>query len=649
MKRYLITVVMLVAAGFIYGQNFKDADEAFAKKSYAVAVEKYLANIDKFQGEPQELADVKYRLGESYHKMNDLKNAKQWYMDAINDGCEDPECYYQYGLVQQKLGSYTEALNAFKAYKDLKPSDERVDAKIESCKFAINKGMSNKLVRLRSQDPVNSNGSEYGVGFYQDFVYFTSAETSEDNQSGYIDSRSGLLYSDIYRAKIDNQMLVSPKRVRKLSKNKVNSANFTYDATTETAYFTRCMSKDLTNCYIYSAQRKGKKSWKKIQKVDLGVASCAHPSVTADGQRLYFTSNQGGGYGGNDIWFVNKRADSTWSAPVNAGPNVNSAGDEVFPFAYGNEVLYFSSDGLVGFGGLDVFSSRYEDGLFTPAVNLGMPINSSADDFSYATNGTLAYMATNRADMNNNDDIYSVEGDVFMVDYSGKVTDEMTGDAISDVTIEVRDSNGNLIDKKKTSGNGAFNFYLKPEETYTISYLHPDYVTVDKPVSTEGVPQGVVSMNNESGYDVDVKMLTHRDAEEMARKAQAERERKAKLQALMNQNFEKIYFEYNKADLDEEAFKCLDNVYAMMTENPEAVIEIDAYADERGRQQYNLELSTRRAEACRNYLQKKGIDKNRLTVKGHGSSDPVVKNAQTEADHRQNRRAAISVIGLLGE
>jgi peptidoglycan-associated lipoprotein len=318
----------------------------------------------------------------------------------------------------------------------------------------------------------------------------------------------------------------------------------------------------------------------------------AHPSISNNGLTIYFVSDMDGGYGGKDIWKVEKMS-STWSEPENLGPQINTPGDEMFPFIRDNGELYFSSDYHIGMGGLDIFKAVYnEETKEWNVENMKAPINSTGDDFSitFIPGRDQGMFASNRKG-SIGDDLYSFILPPKIFRAEGEIVNSETETRVEDAYMRIIGTDGTML--KVQSQEGEFQYRMNPETEYIFAAFKEGYLNAKQIISTKNLPDSK-TFNirlNLTPTDVPIKV-------------------------------ENINYEFGKAELLPEAQKALDSLINLLNINPTTVIEIMSHTDHIGSVMYNSELSQRRAQGVVNYLIQRGINPKRLVAKGYGETWP---------------------------
>jgi outer membrane protein OmpA-like peptidoglycan-associated protein/tetratricopeptide (TPR) repeat protein len=630
-KNYILTILLLL---FITGQplisqSLKTADSYFSGGAYYSAANMYhrLLLSEKKNAEVRNRrGEIMFRIGECYQKMNKTDDAKKWFLRAQNTGYLESDLYYALGNIQMTGQNYTDAKLSFKEAKNKNPGDRRIESKIASCDLHGIYEKNNVRYNIRPVENLNTRGSEYGLSFYRNRLIFASTGAKSSNRA--ISDRTGLPYSDLYMATPDSRSLYGKvEKIESVSEEKANDGTFCYDIKTNQLYCTRCEDND-RDCYIVKlAEKNGK--YKEIGKLKFGnrTYGIGHPYITEDDSRIYFTSVMEGGYGGADLWYVD-RDESGYGVPVNLGEKINTAGDEVFP-SFIDGILYFASDGHPGLGGLDLFASYIDDdGSFSTPFNLRAPFNSPWDDFNmvHRQNTTDGLFVSNRNAVSS-DDIYMFDNfpPSFII-LNGQVFIKESNDTIKNYTVLITEGGKKIFEHTENDGAGYF-VYLEPNRQYDVSISSPDYLTEAHTLNTE-------SIRNFSEINKTVYL------------AKAEDENPDDISVSINIEMKNIYYKFDMFLLTESSKSELDQYLVYFTMYPYMVVEISSYADSRGTSAYNKRLSEFRARKVVEYLVANGVNPNQLLWKGYGKDYPVVKNARTESEHRLNRRTVFKILTL---
>lgn len=406
-----------------FGSNITGNTE-FLKRNYEGAIVEYketLSNADSTKTDKEAFA--LYRIGECYSNLNNPEEAVNYLNDAIISGYQKADAYLIYGKNLQKLGKYKLAKAAFEEVERLQPANPLVKNLKASCDFAMLYSSQNPISPEEYISGVNTLDLEYGIGFYKSGIIYATTSKSKDEY------RSQMYFSD------SSDDFSTSRSVDNMVKSgsKPNIGTFAVDTLNNIMYYTKCINNENNDCFIYySVFKKDKWVNKGLLPIGDRHTDAAHPALSANGKRLYFTSNRAGGYGGSDIWYIEKKQNGKWDyTPINAGAVVNTAGNEAFPYVVAN-TLIFASDGGVGFGGYDLYSAIIDGKSISGVQNLYRPINSSFDDINIIVSekNDEAFLISNRK-TETKDDIYRFKGIFSATMISGHVYDKKTGEPLS--------------------------------------------------------------------------------------------------------------------------------------------------------------------------------------------------------------------------
>ncbi len=465
---------MLILAMALSGiAQKKKADRLYAKARYYKAIPKYEKAVKTTDAEKKQESYIK--LADCYRILNDYQNSENSYKQALALGKVDPEVHYHYGNVLKSNRNYAEALTNYTIYLASKPTDKKAVSAVKSCK-EINYWQSKpQEYKVKLVDGINTPRSEFCPFVMNNKLVFTA-----EKQSDYIEyatnDLNGQPYLNVYYALLKNGDAHKPK----VLSNNINSnyhdgpVSFSADGTvmylTRVDYKTNKKNEEFVNrAKLYTSTGKDRK-WSKTKAFlyNSDEYSCAHASVNADGTLLYFTSDMPGGFGGKDIWMCEKNGEA-WEKPVNLGADINTSGDEMFPYIRKDGVLFYASNGLPGFGGLDIFSAKNKNGIWLLNRNESLSLNSSADDFGIVfTNDSTGYFSSNREGGKGKDDIYSFTYTNKYINVDGTVllTENIT-DPAKNVRVYLLDDQFKFIDSTRTNEKGYFIFKdLESDQSY---------------------------------------------------------------------------------------------------------------------------------------------------------------------------------------
>ena len=600
-----MVLALQVGAQSTSNSKTKKADKAFALEQYNKAAELYKKAYSKTKNRALK-AEITFKQAECYRLTGvdrDAKRAESYYKRAIKAKYPDVIVYLRYADILKKNAKYAEALEQYRRYVKLNPTDIRGEKGVKSCQLSVDWEANPTRYKVAIMPIVNSRFADFSPAFgnkeYTE-IYFASSRKGSTGTD--VDERTGESFMDIYKTRIDKKAKWrSPVPEMETINTEASEGPMYLNQRGSTMYFTKCKveKKKQLGCDIYVSQRKGK-LWAEAQKLQIKVdsgATVGHPAVTDDESTIFFSSDQKGGYGGKDIWVVQKIKRNQWSAPMNLGPAINTAGDEMFPFIHADGVLYFASDGHIGMGGLDIYKSIPDSNLsFTSVVNLKSPVNSPGDDFGMIIErkDERGYFTSNRKDGKGGDDIYQFELPPLIFTLQGVVTDSKTGAILTDANVQLIASDGNS-DDKKTDNAGSYNHKIKPITSYELVASLEGYLKKKKTMTTIGVEK-----NTDFIIDFELDPVVKEII------------------------LPKIEYDYTKWDLRKKSIEDLDALIATLHENPNITIELLSHTDYRGTDAQNQILSQKRADACIHYLIEKGIDIERLTASGMGETEPFV-------------------------
>jgi peptidoglycan-associated lipoprotein len=605
MKQILLFFILLifVTSAEVSAQKRK-SDKAYA----SFAAGEYFDAIDLFKdaysktkkADKTDRTELVFMIGECYRLTNDPKNAETWYKLAVKSSYSKPEAEYWLAESLKKNGKYPLAIDEFKKYKQIAPSDARAEQEIRSCELAVDWLRAPEAYKVEELKDINSKESDFSPAYGRDdfgMIYFTSSRDGVAGKKTH--GATGQNFTDIFESKVDKKAKWStPVPVEGInSEFEDGTPSFTSDY--KELYFTRCEAgkREKKGCVIMYTRKTGDK-WGDPKNIGIMPDSlvAAHPSISKDGLTLYFVSDLAGGYGKKDIWKVTRiRPGDTWSKPVNLGPDINTPGDELFPYIREDGTLYFSSDGLIGMGGLDIFKAISQPDGSWIVQNMKPPINSFADDFGIAfEDGSEKGIFSSTRKGKGNDELYSFELPPLKFNVTGLVKDEKAGTPITGSLVQLIASDGSNL-QAETGTGGDFKFALKADVDYIFLASKRGYLNGKEKETTKG-------QDKSREFMVTI-LLTAID----------------KPIELPN-----ILYDFGKWDLRPESMVSLDKLVETLIDNPNVTIELMSHTDSRDTEEYNLTLSQKRAQVVVQYLIEKGIESQRLEAKGYGESTPKV-------------------------
>jgi len=541
---------------------------------------------------------IAYNMADCYRKTNNTKRALSGYQNAIRYNYEDSTSHLYLAQMQHKLGQYPAAIKAYQAYLEFDPSNKMALNGIIGCDSALSWRKNPTRYVVRKMDKMNSRQSEFSpmlTGDTYDQLYLTSSrkEAIGEEKSGI----TGMKNNDFFLAKKDEKgAWMSPEAIEDEINTEFDEGTCSFTGDGNTMYYTYC-SEDPEfprTAEIYKSSRSGAK-WNKGQRVEIykdSALMCAHPAIDPSGEYLYFVTDAPGSFGGKDIWRITV-SDIGSSYPENLGPEINTPGDEMFPYIKDDTTLYFASDGHPGMGGLDIFkATRNSKGDWT-VENMKVPINSIGDDFGITFEGEneRGFFSSNRNDGRGSDHIYSFELPGFKYFVEGWVLDR-DDEVIDNATIRIvgKDGTNERITVRK---DGTYRMEVIPGMEYVMMGSARGYLNQKQNLATP------TEEKTETFYvDFSLPSISKPVV------------------------IENIFYDFDKATLREESKEGLDELIAMLEDNPNVTIELSAHTDRKGSDEYNERLSLRRAQSVVDYLIKAGIEKERLTAAGYGEKQP---------------------------
>jgi len=628
-------------------KSFIKADEMYSAGEYFKANEKYKKLFGRVKDKKLK-GEVAFKLGECNKFLNIPKKAESWYRKAMKFKYADPKMYLYCADVTKMLEDYTEAAILYAQYKKLVPTDKAADIGIESCKLAADWKKKPTRHEVEEMKDINSKSSDFSPCYSRSNnkeVYFTS--TREGITGEKFNEVSGLNFADIFVVRQDNKgtwsspvplegdiNTLNDEGAPTLNKNKINM------------YFTRCIKEKGKSfgCRIYTSE-KNEDGWSGVEEVVLfkdSSISLGHPTISPDDLTIVFVVKSDTlGFGKCDLWMSKRdKKGSPWSKAVNMGEQLNTAGNEMYPYLKNDTSIYFASDYHPGMGGLDIFhANKNEAGIWT-IENMKSPVNSAADDFAlvFKSDADEGLFTSSR---NGTDDLFSFALPQLEFALSGFLFDEKTNKFISGGKVKLLDDKGESIEAT-TGRDGSFAFRLKPNTDYIIIGSKEKYFTSKAQETTKNL---TVNKN----FSTKLFLMPTNIVIELPN----------------------IEYDYNSDKLRDISKVSLDKLIETLTDNPNITIELRSHTDFRGDSEKNLDLSQRRAQSVVNYLVTNGIEEERLSAIGFGEAEPklvtteMAKNypflkmgdildekfinalkdeTQKETSHQMNRRTEFKVV-----
>lgn len=612
MKKIFFIICVFALCG-CNAPKLSKADEAFDRGEYFDAQQIYKKVYNKLSAKKdrQLRGEVAFKQGLCYDKLNMSANASKAFQNAKRYDYSDSILYLYLGKALQGEGKYDAAINAYDTYLSYAPDNALAKEGINGCRMAI-MAKTNRKTRyiVKKAQLFNSPRADYAPMYLDknlDQLYFTSnTEKATGNSRSEI---TGMKRGDIYVSRKDEKgNWKRPEPVEGGLNTEADEGIICFSPDGQTMYLTRARRSETSNTSveIYTSKRSDA-TWSEPQKFEITsdtLSAVGHPSVSSDGTYLYFCSDMPGGFGGLDIWRINlkERAGSL----ENLGPQINTQGNEMFPYSRTDSLLYFSSDGHPGFGGLDLFKAKLNTtGDYWSVENLGLPLNSKGDDFGITFgNGENGFLSSNRDDGRGRDHIYSFELPDIHITISGWVLDKDEEPVANAIIRIVGDDGSNQ--KEVSRDDGSFRFNLDRGVRYVMKAGATGYLNVKQEFVSD-------SAEEDADYAIDF------------------------ILAAVNkpQVIENIFYDFDKATLRPESKDALDELAQMMRDNPHITIEMAAHTDRKGSDEYNISLSERRAKSVVDYLIAAGISPDRMNPKGYGEAVPKTVTKRINREYPQ--------------
>ena len=708
---FLIAGLFFPTLSMAQSAQERKADQLYQDFAYSQAAEVYET---LHQGDTSNSKYVQ-RLAYSYYKMLDYKKALQYYSILVQSDSHQAEDYYTYAQLLHIDGKYDESKSWLVKYIISSPGDQRAKKQLENLNLLLKLRYDNENITIKNLAE-NTRFTDMCPTFYKDKIVYSSAKDSFSmvrNKFKWNDQP----FLNLYESESGTTPnLKNDKPFSSALNSRYHEGPVCFTSDFNTIYFTRnsflngkvTRTPDgVNNLKIFISDFDGKE-WKNIRglRFNSEAYSVGHPALSPDNKTLYFVSDMPGGFGETDI-YKSEWTNGEWGKPLNLGESINTRGKEMFPYVDNDGILYFSSDGLPGSGGLDIFAAKEgENGTYL-VVNLGSPLNSRYDDFGYVVkkDSLLGYFTSNRNGGKGEDDNYYFT--VNKIDLRVISYDDHTKAFIPGSKIALLGSDGKVIESKIADKDGSVEFPVKPREKYQLLAENQTYIPQKKDIQIHGstfdfkqnedvflkqaypyltievidkesgliIPNALVDIS-EGKYEeselednngiIKMKMNAATDytfyvsAEEFfdktikfssVDKVPGEYSMTVELEKLSTGKqfvLDDLYYDLNKYNIRPDAAIVLDKLAKILVDNPEVRIEIGSHTDSRGSSESNMTLSQNRSESVMAYLIGKGIAKSRLVAKGYGETQLINKCADgidcPEVDHQANRRTVIEIL-----
>ena len=603
---FTIYVLFLLIVSSLYScksAKLSDAEEKQRIGEYYEAAAIYRKVYTKTSPKKRDLRGyIAYRMAECNRLINNTAKATSAYMNAIRYDYPDSTVYLRMGQMLQKTGRYPEAIKNYDIYMENDPSNLLAINGIQGCELAPGWKKNPTRYEVRRMDKFNSRRGEFSpmlAGDKYDQLYFASSRSKDKDAK--VSAITGQNNNNLFLVKQDEKgAWLAPVELEDEVNTEYDEGTPSFSPDGNTMYYTYCAQdpEGPRTAEIYISTRSSAK-WGKGTRATIvkdSVTALGHPSISPDGKYLYFVSDAVGGFGGKDI-FRARVAGNDFGPMENLGEEINTPGDEMFPYVRDSVTLYFASNGHPGMGGLDLFKATQDCTGKWKVENLGAPINSMADDFgiTFAGKEERGFFCSNRNDARGYDHIYSFERPTITIFIEGIVND-VDEYPIEDATVRIVGKDG-LNVKVPVKKDGTYRVELERDIRYVMMASARGYLNQNYELHT-----GPEEKNETYIVDFFLSPISKPVV------------------------IDNIFYDFDKATLRPESKKALDEMIKMLNDNPNVTIELGAHTDRKGTDQYNERLAQRRAQSVVDYLIAGGIEAARLEAKGYGESVPKTIN-----------------------
>ncbi|MDP3557469.1 MAG: OmpA family protein [Bacteroidota bacterium] len=608
MKKLLIPIIVLISFN---GIAQKKSNKELQGDKYAF-VYSFDKAIDSYTQAKNLSVEGQRSLAKSYSNIGQSDKSELAYSTLINmPGGNLPEDYYNYAMVLKTNGKYEDANKYMDKFYELKPNDLRAKD------YNQNKGELSNLLKDDSKYNVghlsfNTDADEFGTSYYNDKIVFASSGANpKATEKTY--NWNGKPFLDLYVSDVEGGQLKTAQVFDKSFNGKMHDgpASFSKGGTlmayTKNNYDLKKRERVVRVQICFSNYKDGKWSSPESFSLNNKEYSVGHPCLTQDGNTMYFSSDMPGGFGGTDIYRTTRDEKGAWGKSENLGNKINTEGDELYPFyEEANGVLFFTSNGRFGLGGLDIFFCATDGSKFGKVRNAGVPLNSRYDDFAAISTSDLSkgYFSSNRTGGNGEDDIYSV--DYLKLNIGKKIEGlalDNTKNILANTLVTLFDNNGIILDSVTTKDKGSFTFFVESDKNFKLTGNKPNYIEGSTLTNTSA---------KEFIVKADVTLL--KKEELIAKKIIVG----ADLGKVLELNT--IYYDLDKYNIRPDAEIELAKIVKIMNEYPDMVVELHAYTDCRASNEYNQILSDKRAKTPAWYIKTRITHPERITGKGFGET-----------------------------
>ncbi|MFC6096262.1 OmpA family protein [Flavobacterium qiangtangense] len=640
-KLFILCFCFSIATGFAQSK-LNHANKLFKEYSYVEASKAYSEYLEK---EKSPSTQALKNAGDSYYFIDDMRNASKWYQRLydVQGTSVDEEHFLRYIESTKAILDYDRADKATKEYLAKKGDQKQI------AHYANQKRQMDSLTKAKSQYttfnlPSNSDKADFGTAFFGNkIVYSSSKDTTKFDQKLYNWNKEPFLTLYVSERNVDNGSFFNDQIFLPNAQSKYHESTVAFSKDLKKVYYTTNILKkkklvnDEEGTNNFKIVRGTVEDLKLTHSEDIffnsPTYSVGHPALSEDGKWLFFASDMPGGFGGADLYVSQVAEDGTIGPPKNLGPEINTAANDMFP-SFTNGMLYFASDGHFGWGGLDIYESKFYGNMkFSEPRNLGSPINSNKDDFAYIIDSSdeFGYFSSNRSGGKGGDDIYYFTKAKAPCDQliSGRVTNSKSKAPIADAIVKAFNAFGDELTEAKTNADGTYRLTVPCNIKVKMMASKANHSNDEEEVQTNKV-------NGDELKNINFELSTYEDL--VVKQGNDEKV-----------DINPIFFDYDKSDITPQALIELDKVAFAMNNFPKLKIKIESHTDSRGKDEYNLTLSDARAKSTQTYLISKGIDTSRIeSAIGYGEKRLTNKCSNgvkcTEEEHFANRRSDFIVV-----
>lgn len=643
--KHIFFITMISCAVFSQDKRLARADEDFNRYAFIDARNTYLNVAERGYTS----AELYKKLGDSYYFNAAFEEAVIWYEKLVNEyeAAAEAEYLFRYAQSLKSVERYDEADRIMEKFSAVISNDQRAAFFTSTRDYLKFIAMQSGKFDIR-EVPVNSAYSDYAPSYdHQGKLVFASSRLG-NTLSKKIHQWNEMPFLDLFT--LDSNTLTDsltplPRKLKGKINTRFHESSTAFGKDGTTVYFTRnnytggklrTNSEGTTLLKLYRATRNGD-TWENIEELPFNSDeySVAHPALSPDEKKLYFASDMPGSKGMSDLYVVTINEDGTFGTPQNLGNQINTESRETFPYIGDSGSLYFASDGHMGLGGLDVFVAvPAEDGSFSIPYNIGEPVNSPEDDFTFIIDeaGKTGYFASNRSGGMGDDDIYSFVQTGTLITrcnqyVNGVATDIKTNEILPDTEVVLLDSNNTEIARTVTDSAGVYAFDVKCNASYLVKGVKTEYKPVEATFATtntfEQKHEVPLQLEKEEIFEAGVDL--------------------AKLLGVI------IYFDSAKSNIRPDAAAELQKIIDVLKEYPGLKIDVRSHTDSKSSARYNMALSERRVQSTIKYIvEQGGIDPSRVTGRGYGETQLLNECKDgvkcTKAQHQLNRRSEFIVV-----